>query len=129
VINLGFDIDLFVDKTFNSSEVVNNTIQNVIQYFDVSKWSMGQDIYLSDLIENINNVGGVLNVVNIRVNNIVGGNYSINQTSQPIIDEDSTLVPIVRTLDISDFTVFGEPNAMFEIKFPSKDITVRVKTN
>jgi hypothetical protein len=115
VINLGFDIDLFVDKTFNSSEVVNNTIQNVIQYFDVSKWSMGQYIYLSDLIENINNVGGVLNVVNIRVNNIVGGNYSINQ--------------IVRTLDISDFTVFGEPNAMFEIKFPSKDITVRVKTN
>ena len=129
VINLAFNIDLFVDKTFNSSEVVNNTIQSVIKYFDINKWSMGQDIYLSDLVEEINNVGGVLNIVNIEVINVVGGKYSINQTTQPIIDEDSTLVPIKFKLGISDFTVFGEPNAMFEVKYPNTDIKVRVKTN
>lgn len=129
IFNLGVNVDIFVDKTFNQSEVVNNTIQKIINYFDVKKWSMGQDIFLSDLIENLNNVAGVLNVVNLEINNLVGGNYSINQTPQDITSEDSTISPIVRTLNTSDFTIFNEPNAMFEIKYPNKDIKIRVKTN
>ena len=129
IINLGFNIDIFVDKTFNTSEVVNNTIQKTIQYFDVKNWSMGQDIYLSSLIENINNVPGVLNVINIESLNFVSGDYSLNQSSQEIISEDLTVSPITRVLNTSDFTIFGESNSMFEIKFPNKDIKVRVKTN
>lgn len=129
IFNLGLNIDLFVDKTFNTSEVVNNSIQRVIQYFDIRNWSMGQDVYLSNLIENINNVGGVLNVINIQVTNLVGGDYSINQSAQTILNVDDTQTPVVRVLDTSDFTVFGEPDAMFEIKFPNKDIKIRVKTN
>ena len=66
VINLGMDLDLFVDKNFNQSEVVNNVIEPVIDYFDVKKWSMGDDIFVSNLVEIINNVGGVLNLVNFR---------------------------------------------------------------
>jgi len=129
IINLGFNVDIFVDKSFNVSEVVNNTIQKIVQYFDIKNWSMGQDVYLSSLIENVNNVPGVLNVINIEVLNFVSGDYSLNQSSQFIISEDLTSSPITRVLDTSDFTVFGESNAMFEIKFPNKDIRVRVKTN
>jgi hypothetical protein len=129
VLNIGLNVDIFIDKSFNTSEVVNNTIQNIIQYFDVKKWSMGQDIYLSNLIENINNVGGVLNVVNIEVTNLVGGEYSSNMTSQEITSQDDTQTPMIRVLNTSDFTLFGEPNGMYEIKFPNKDIKVRVKTN
>ena len=66
VINLGLDLDIFVDKSFNQSEVVNNVIRSVIEYFDVKKWSMGQDIFVSNLVETINNVGGVLNLVNFK---------------------------------------------------------------
>jgi len=129
IINLGLDIDLFVDKSFNQSEVVNNTIRQVIQYFDVKKWSMGQDIYISQLVENINNVAGVLNVVNFGVKNLVGGEYSINTSQQEVITVNEDNTPIERQLDISDYTVFSSPNSMFEIKFPNKDIRVRVKTN
>lgn len=129
VLNLGLDVDIFVDKSFNSSEVVNNAIQKTIQYFDIKNWSMGQDIYLSNLIETINNVPGVLNVINIRVNNLVSGDYSLNKSSQQIVSEDDTVSPVVRVLDTTDFTIFGEPNAMYEIKYPNKDIKVRVKTN
>jgi hypothetical protein len=129
IINLGFNIDIFVDKSFNVSEVVNNSIQKVIQYFDVKNWSMGQDVYLSALIENVNNVPGVLNVINIEALNFVSGDYSLNQSSQEVISEDLTTSPITRVLNTSDFTIFGESNAMFEIKFPNKDIRVRVKTN
>ena len=129
VINLGLDLDLFVDKSFNQSEVVNNVIRSVIEYFDVKKWSMGQDIYVSNLVETINNVGGVLNLVNFQVSNKVGGEYSNNRTNQTTISFDDQSIPTVYGLDMSDYTIFGQNNGMFEIKFPNRDISVRVKTN
>lgn len=129
VINLGLNIDIFVDKTFSTSEVVNSVIQETKKYFNINNFSMGQNIYMSNLIENINNVGGVLNVVNIQVLNFVGGTYSNNTTIQQLLSSNQQNSPIVNILDTSDFTIFGEPNGMFEIKFPNKDINIRVKTN
>ena len=129
IINIGVNVDLLIDKTFNQSEVVNNVIQNITSYFDVKNFSMGQDIYISDLVENINNVGGVLNVINFNVSNLVGGKYSVNRSPQEVIsiDEDST--PAVYQLNLSDFTIFSEANSMLELKYPNQDIKVRVKTN
>ena len=129
IINLGLDVDLFVDKTSNQSEVVNNVIRQIIQYFDVKKWSMGQDIYISQLVENINNVGGVLNVVNFGVKNLVGGDYSTNRSQQEVIEFNDENTPIEYQLNLADYTIFGSPNSMFEIKYPNKDIRIRVKTN
>jgi hypothetical protein len=48
---------------------------------------MGENIYISSLIELINNVGGVLNVVDLRIYNKIGqGVYSLNEISQPYIN-------------------------------------------
>lgn len=122
IINLAFEIDLFIDKAFNQGEIINNTIQTVKKYFNVADWEMGDPIYLAQLIENINNVGGVLNVTDIRIYNPVGDNYSLNRTPQQIIDEDTRQINVG-----DDFALFGDTTSMFEIKFPEKDIRVRVK--
>jgi hypothetical protein len=138
IVNLGIALSIFVDKTFNQSETVNNAIQKIKEYFNVKKWSMGQDIYLSDLVENINNVPGVLNVTNIEIYNLIFGNYSINRSSQELVNETAnspvtgpfdSLAPEVNRININDFVLYGEPNGMFEVKFPNRDIKVRVKTN
>ena len=122
IINLGFDIDLFVDKAFNQGEVVNNTINAVKNYFDINKWQMGQNIFLAQLIETINNVAGVLNVIDIKIYNKFGGKYSVNQTSQRYLNSET------RQIDLTDdFALFGEYDTMFEIKFPNSDIKVRTK--
>jgi len=123
IINISFDIDLYTDKAFNQGEIVNNTINTIKSYFDINKWQMGQNIYLAQLVESINNVGGVLNVVDIKVYNKVGGNYSSNATSQPYVDQ------ITKQIDLStDYTLFGEFDTMFEIKYPQTDIKIRVKS-
>ena len=85
---------------------------------------MGDSIYLSSLIETINNVGGVTNVIDLRVYNKVGeGKYSVNEISQPYIDTET------RQIDtLGDYTLFGEPTSMFEIKYPTTDIVVRVRS-
>jgi hypothetical protein len=58
---------------------------------------MGENISL--LIELINNVGGVLNVVDLRIYNKIGqGVYSLNEISQPYINLTT------RQVNISDYT-------------------------
>ncbi len=132
IINLGFDVDLFIDKLVNQSEVINNVINSIKDYFDVKKWGMGDNIYMAQLVENINNVGGVLNVIDVRVYNLIGGNYSLNQTNQPFIINtlDNRELPFnnSKRIDLGeDYALFGDQDSMFEIKNPTSDIKVRVK--
>ena len=123
IVNLGFEIDLFIDKKIPQSQIISQVITDVKNYLDINKFQMGDNIYISPLIETINNVGGVMNVLGLRVyNKVGGGKYSLNETSQAYLD------PTSKQIDISqDYTLFGEPTTMFEIKYPTMDIVVRVK--
>jgi len=123
ILNLGFEVDLFIDSEFPQSQIISETITNIENYMNINNFQMGENIYLAQLIETINNVAGVLNVVDLRVFNKVGeGNYSMNETSQPYISDETRQIDL-----LGEFTLFGETNAMFEVKFPEKDINVRVK--
>ena len=122
IVNLSFQIDVYIDKKYPQSQIVSQIITSVSNYMNINNFDMGENIYLSNLLENVNNVAGVLNVIDMRVYNLVGGRYSLNEISQPYIDTAT------RQIDISDnYTLFGEPTTMFEIKFPSTDIIVRVR--
>ena len=123
IVNLAFEIDLYVDKKLPQSQIISQVITDVRDYMDINKFDMGDNIYMSPLLETINNVGGVLNVLDVRVFNKVGqGKYSLNETSQIYAD------PTTRQIYLGqDYTLFGEPTTMFEIKYPTTDIVVRVK--
>ena len=126
VINLGFEIDIFAEKSVPRGEIISGVISNVTDYFDINKWDMGDNIYISQLIENVNNVGGVLNVTDLRVYNKVNenGKYSLNEIAQPYIDDETRQIDL-----LGKYTLFGQPNAMFEIKYPNKDIKVTISTS
>lgn len=122
IFDLAFDIDIFIDKSFSEGEVISGVIASVRDYFDVKKWDMGDNIYLSQLVENINNVGGVLNVIDFKIYNKNGGKYSNNVTSQDILDFTNYQINLTE-----DFVLFAEYDSMFQIRFPETDIRVRVK--
>jgi hypothetical protein len=122
IFDLGFEIDVIIEKAFSQGEIINNIINKVKDYFDINKWSMGDNIYLANLLESINNVGGVLNVSDIRVFNLAGGLYSFNVTQQNFIDTNTNQIDLTE-----DFVLFSEYDSMFQIRFPELDIKVRVK--
>lgn len=122
VFDLAFDIDIFIDKAFPQGQVISGVISSVKDYFNVNKWDMGDNIYLSQLIENINNVSGVLNVVDFKIYNKTGGKYSFNSTSQGFIDFTTNEIDLTE-----DFALFAEYDSMFQVRFPETDIRVRVK--
>ena len=65
----------------------------------------------------------MLNVTDLIVFNKVGNNkYSLNTIAQPYIDEATREIDL-----LGEYTLYGEPNAMFEIKYPNNDIKVRTK--
>lgn len=122
IINLSFEVDLLLDKVFNRSEVNANVINEISSYLNITKHDMNENIYLGNLIEKINNVPGVLNIIDIRVFNKIGGDYSLNETSMEYVDKTTRQIKIV------DSTIFGESNSMFEIRFKNRDIVLRNKS-
>lgn len=123
VYNIGFEIDLFIDKGYQQAQVMAQVITLITEYFDINKWGMGENIYMGQLLEKISGIKGVMNVIDMRVYNNVGqGRYSSYEIPQPYIDD------FTRQIDLlGEFVLYGDPVGMFEIKYPDRDIKVRVK--
>jgi len=124
IVNLGVDIDLFIEKGFAQTQIVTEVINVTTKYLDKNKFQMGDNIYIGQLIENINNVNGVLNVVDLKFFNKIGsGKYSTNEISQPLVDSATREIDL-----LGQHTIFGEPTTMFEVKYPAQDIRCKVRT-
>ena len=67
-------------------------------------------------------MSGVVNVVDLRVFGKIGGEYSSSEVSQSYKDNAT------KEIQQSDNTIFMKSNQIFQIRFPNKDIRVRVKT-
>ena len=46
VINIGFEVDLFIEKSIPKGDVISNVITTIKEYLDINKWDMGDNIYL-----------------------------------------------------------------------------------
>jgi hypothetical protein len=51
IINLSFQVDLMIDKKLPQAQIMGQVISVVEQYMNINKYQMGENIYLSSLIE------------------------------------------------------------------------------
>lgn len=122
IINIGVDVDIMIDKKVPKMQIISEVISKVNNYFDVNNFEMGENVYLSNLIEIINNVNGVLNVVDLKLYNKTGVGYSNNEISQPFVNDETKEIDL-----LGEYTLFADGNSMFEIKNNVKDVRCRVK--
>lgn len=122
VIDMGLEMDLIVNKNENQTDIVKQVIQTATDFFDITKRKMGDPLLIGDLTRVIGNVTGVVNVVDIRIFNKIGGNYSSSEVSQSYKD------PITKEIQQNDTVIYMKSNQIFQIRFPSTDIKIRVKT-
>ena len=136
IINIGFDVDIYIDKNYNKSDVIASVISVISDYMDINKHNMGDDIFVGDIQKEISKVDGVLNVIKLDVYNYFNGSYSPTKTTQEtegivegVTGDNITGSRIKIDLEASDSVIFSEGDSMLEIKFPnSSDINVRCKT-
>lgn len=132
IVNLAFDVDVFIDKNYNKSDVMANIISTITDYMDINKHNMGDDVFVGDIKKVISSVDGVLNLIDLRVYNLFSGNYSKYKTTQQTIgdsvgyESDGISKMIQIDLDASDYMIQSENDSMLEIKYP-KDIRIRCK--
>jgi hypothetical protein len=121
VIDMGLQIDLVVNKNEDATGIIKNVVTQVTTFFDITNRKMGDPLLVGDLKREIGNVAGVVNVVDVRVYNKIGGNYSSAQVAQSYVDD--TTKEILQ----SDSTIYMKSNQIFQIRFPNSDIQVRTK--
>jgi hypothetical protein len=105
----------------NDNIIVNDVIRIISNFFDISNRKMNEDILLTNLTNKIMDVEGVNNILNLKLLNKVGSNYSINPIEQEVINEDTGEIRIINN------TIYSAEDSMFEIKYPEKDIKVYLK--
>lgn len=140
IYNLGFDVDVFVDKNYTTPDVIASIINKVYDYMDVNKRDMGEDVFIGDLEREINNLDGVIGLIGMRIYTIYGGSYN-DKCPLPIKtnESDCCKTDVVEfsvvdgatadQLDIEavDGVLVSDYDSMFEIKNKESDIRVRVK--
>jgi len=121
VIDLSVDVSIVLDSAQNSGQVISDVIDKVSSYFNPQTRQLGQNVYLSELKSIIQNSNGVLTVTSVDVFNEVGGQYSSAETSMVYSN------PETRAIGPVDDTIFAQPNQVYQIRYPNKDIRVSVK--
>ena len=122
VIDMGLEIDLVIDKNGNQTEIVKTSVEDIISYFAIEKRKMGDPLLVGDLYRMIGAVTGVVNVIDIRVFNLIGGDYSSAEVAQSYVNS------VTKEIQQSDSTIYMKSNQIFQIRFPNIDVKIRVKT-
>jgi hypothetical protein len=111
IINIGVEFTISVFKGFNKSEVLNNCIQSVKNFFNIDNWSFNQPINLSQINFEIMQNEGVQSVSDIKIKNLTidDGNYSPVAYNISIATQNNIVYP-------------PKDPAIFEVKFLDQDI-------
>lgn len=121
VIDLGLEIDIVTDRNETESDILKACVQKAIEYFSIDKRKMGDPLFVGELFKEIGTVSGVVNVIDIRVFNKLGGEYSQAEVTQSYKNE------VTKEIQQQDMTIYMKSNQIYQIRFPNKDVRIRVK--
>jgi len=122
VIDLRFELDMVLENSSSQGKVVSNVINKISEYFNIDKIEMGQDLPLGKLRGLIMEQSGIVNIVKLKVYKVVGGEHSQSQTTQPLFNTTT------KEINLLDDTIYAQPDEILHIRFPEKDIAIRVQT-
>ena len=119
-IDLSVTCDVVLDNSTTQGAVVAKIIEIISNYFNPLTRQLGQNVVVSELRRLIQAENGVISISDMKFYNLVGGQYSSFETSQAYSDT------VTREIQLFADTIYAEPSQIYQIRFPNKDITVRV---
>jgi hypothetical protein len=131
VINFSIHVSVLISFSYNASEVRANIIDSLKKYFNINLWQINQRLYIAKITDLVMNLPGVINVIDVKISNVIGGNYSSIQSSQADGEKTtvvgSDLTHIIMT-PINNEILSGK-NTILELRYPNQDITVSTVFN
>lgn len=128
IINISIEVDIMIDKNFIPESVLLNVTNVIKEYMNIKKYKLGEDIYIGDIEREIGATEGVLNVIDTRIFNEYGNGYSSTITTQATVqnEEEKNSTSVEIDLVANQYTLNSEADEMFEIKYPERDIRIKV---
>jgi hypothetical protein len=121
VIDLEFEYSIVFDSTQNQGQVITQVIDQTQTFMSPQVRDLGENVNISNLRRIIQDIPGVVSVADIKVFNKVGGQYSSSETSQRYSNNETKQIQLI------DETIYAQPNQIYQVRFPNKDIKVRIK--
>ena len=110
IVNFGINFTVVADSEDNRFAVVAAATQQLKNYFINLQQDIGESLTITDIYKELQRVGGVIDVLDVRILQKQGGIYA--ETS---FDFDANLSNDGRQLN-------APKNIIFELKYPNKDI-------
>jgi hypothetical protein len=120
VIDLAYEIFVKLEKVTNQNSIIADIIDKIDGFMSPQAREFGQDVIISEAKRIVQSVEGVVSVSAVKVYNRTGGQYSTSQTAQEYVDSSTKEIKLI------DETIFAEPTEFYQIRFPNRDIGVRV---
>ena len=132
--NIQIEFTIMADKS-NSQKVLIQCLQTLRDYFNINNWHMNMPIFISNVQTTLQNLSGVINVVDLKIYNIFGldpdskdpesgrtyttyelGTYKNNSTTAANSFNNKYLMNSV------DNVILCWPEVIFELKYPDSDL-------
>ena len=128
IINISIEMDIFVDKNYIVENVLLDVNDTIKEYMSINKHQLGSDVYVGDIERVVGNVPGVLNVIDTRIFNEFGQGYSDTRTTQVVVEDEENSRTNSYEFDLmaNQYMLNSEMDEMFEIKYPERDIRIKV---
>jgi len=115
ILNLGVNFEVVADAEKDSTDVLEGCITALKDRFTLETFEIGEDFFITDIYNTLNETDGVVDVVKVSVFKKSGNSYA-----DISFDINNNLSPDGRYVSIPK-------NVIWEIKFPNKDIKGAVK--
>lgn len=116
IINLTLQFEIVADPSLNKSTVLQNVLTKLQPIFDIKNYHIDQPLIISETINTIFSVPGIIAVDRVQFDNVVG---TVNNR----IYSDSTF-------DVGSNTIrniiLPPPGGIFEVRYPEVDIVGKV---
>ena len=119
-IDLAVTVDVVLDNSQNQGAIIAKTIEIVTNFFNPLVRNLGQNVNISELRRLIQAENGIVSISDILFFNQVGGQYSSSQTSMTYAD------PLTKQIQPVADTLFATPTQIYQVRYPNKDINIRV---
>ncbi len=115
IINIGLEVEIITRPSYNSNDVSLKCIERLIELLSPYNMEIGQPLYVNKLYTELDKIEGVQTVQTVNVINLVDTNfgYSGNVYDCELALRHGIIYP-------------SQDAAIFEVKFPMKDIRISV---
>lgn len=114
IVNFKIDYEILVDLTANRFTVINDA-NLALRNFYLRGFDIGEALIITDIYKVLQKVDGVVDVIDVSVREKTGPSYG------------NANYDFIGNLSADGREVLGEPNTIFELKFPNVDVRGSVK--